>query len=410
MGTLERIELLKDLERARGRPTITYITSPRSGAPGAIAADVVSELMNQLNLLPATTKELDLLLVSNGGDPTVAWRIVSLIRERVAKFSVLVPQAAYSAATLIALGANEIVMHPNGNLGPTDTQIRSNRSDKPSFGSEDLAAFLRFAKEEVGITDQQQILSVFNHFCEEVGSVAVGIAARSSQLGVTMGEKLLQLHMQADGDRSKARAISEKLTRDFFHHGYPVSRTEAKAIGLPIAAVNREIENLMWKVWLDVSDELNLRSNASDIEFLIADAGCSQLFGPVPHVVAPAGAGAAGAQPGVTVAPPAQMLLVPPVRFSRVHALMESPRLATRYVAEGHISAARLPDLNLKLSKVPHFQGWVTVDLPTDSKVKSESRDIGAARSPTAVVGKKAKIAVKPASTGKSKTAREQGR
>ena len=98
---------------------IAYVTSSRQGSQAGIAGDIVPELLMQLDALPAGTKELDLLLVSNGGDPTVAWRVVSLIRERVAKLSVLIPQAAFSAATLIALGADEIVMHPHGNLGPT---------------------------------------------------------------------------------------------------------------------------------------------------------------------------------------------------------------------------------------------------------------------------------------------------
>src|SRR5690606_11319025 len=106
---------------------------------------------------------------------TVAWRVVTLIRERVRKLSVLVPQAAYSAATLIALGADEIVMHPNGNLGPTDPQItvRTKRApDGPveeiKFGSEDLGAFLRFAREEVGLSDQAHLMKVFAKFCQSV--------------------------------------------------------------------------------------------------------------------------------------------------------------------------------------------------------------------------------------------------
>lgn len=322
MGISERVALLRQLEAIRQRPVISYVTSPRNGASGQIASDMVTELMNQLDALPTETTDLDLLLVSNGGDPTVAWRIVSLIRERVQRFSVLVPQAAYSAATLIALGANEIVMHPHGNLGPTDPQIHSR--DKPSFGSEDLAAFLRFAKEQVGITDQAQILSVFNHFCEEVGSVAVGIAARGAQLGVTMGEKLLQLHM-AEPDKAKARSISEKLTRDFFHHGYPVSRTEARNIGLPVAERMPDVERLMWSVWLDLSAELALRSSASDAEFLATDAACAPLFAPIPHVAIPVAATANQAvQQATAIAPPQQMVVVPPVRYSRVFAVMES--------------------------------------------------------------------------------------
>jgi len=120
--------------------------------------------------------------------------IVSLIREQVGRFTVLVPQAAYSAATFIALGANEIVMHPHGNLGPTDPQIVAPKRTKPdgtgdaiTFGSEDLGAFLRFAKEEVGLSDQSHLSAVFEKFCSEVGAVPIGVAARSSQLSITMG-------------------------------------------------------------------------------------------------------------------------------------------------------------------------------------------------------------------------------
>src|SRR5690606_16186131 len=153
MSLEERRALYRELEQRRGRPLIAYVTSDRAGPLGMISGDAVREIHFQLEALPSDATGLDLLIVSNGGDPTVAWRIVSLIRERVKQFSVLVPQAAYSAATLIALGADEIVMHPNGNLGPTDPQITSRRSqpngapDMVSFGSEDLSAFLTYARE-----------------------------------------------------------------------------------------------------------------------------------------------------------------------------------------------------------------------------------------------------------------------
>ena len=37
----------------------------------------------------------------------------------------LVPYYAFSAGTLIAVGANEIFMHPTASLGPVDPQILS---------------------------------------------------------------------------------------------------------------------------------------------------------------------------------------------------------------------------------------------------------------------------------------------
>jgi ClpP class serine protease len=103
----------RQFETERKRSLLVYVTSMRRNAEAQIARDVICELLAQLQALPDGTKNLDLLIGSNGGDATVAWRIVSLIRERVETFSVLVPQAAFSAATLIALGADEIVMHPH---------------------------------------------------------------------------------------------------------------------------------------------------------------------------------------------------------------------------------------------------------------------------------------------------------
>jgi ClpP class serine protease len=157
MALAERLKLYAELEEARNnRPLIVYVTSPRLGAGGEMAADAIPELTDQTSRLPAETDGLDLLIVSDGGDPTVAWRAVTLLRERVKKLAVLIPQAAYSAATLLALGADEIVMHPNGNLGPVDPQLsvkKQGETEGGHFGFEDMTGFLEFARKEVGLTD-----------------------------------------------------------------------------------------------------------------------------------------------------------------------------------------------------------------------------------------------------------------
>jgi hypothetical protein len=349
----QRINLYRQIEAQRKRPLLVYVTSMRRNAEAQIARDSINELLSQLQALPPGTKKLDLLIGSNGGDGTVAWRIVSLIRERVESFSVLVPQAAFSAATLIALGADEIVMHPNGNLGPTDPQI-TNHAKGVHFGSEDLAAFLKFARDEVGLNDQMPMLELFKQFCAEVGYVGIGVAARSAQLTQTMGEKLLRLHMKSENQLQKAKIISEALSTKFFHHGYPVSRSEAYEIGLPVAKSDPALEALMWSVWLDIEGELKFREPFSPVSVLKEDPACAALFAPVIPT---------------TPAPP-----VPPAKLYQIAAMMESSRVATRYVVEGDIFAARQPDLNLKLSVVHHKQGWVDLPIPTVPK-KTESND-----------------------------------
>jgi len=382
MSLENRLKIYRRLEQERGRPLIVFVTGDRKNAEAGIASDSVRELLYQLQALPKDTDDLDLLLVSLGGDPTVAWRLVSLIRERVGKFNVLVPQAAYSAATLIALGADEIVMHPHGNLGPTDPQIVAPKRSKADgttdsirFGSEDLGAFLRFAKNEVGLSDQEQLSNIFEKFCDEVGTVPIGVAARSSQLSLTMGEKLLQLHMTGESEKQKAKTIAQALTKDFFHHGYPVNRTEARQIGLKIASSNIKVEALLWDIWCDIADEMALRDPFMPMKILHENPACADLFAPAPQVNIPANLDPAVHKQAVEqVLAQIQVKLVPPSPYEKIQALMESSRYASRYVTEGQIYGSRSPDLQFKISNVELSQGWVTVPMPAEPRAKKAAK------------------------------------
>jgi hypothetical protein len=331
MALGERLALYRKVEARRKRPLIVYVTSNRLNAGGMISGDAVPELLDQLQRLPAGTKQLDLLIVSDGGDPTVAWRIVSLIRERVTNFSALVPQAAYSAATLIVLGADEVVMHPNGNLGPTDPQIRIQRksgkdgsTEAVNFGSEDLAAFIRFSRDTVGLKDPEQMVAVYSKFCDEVTAMGVGVSARSALLSVSLGERLLQLHMKGEEESRKATSISEKLTKDYLHHGYPVNRSEANAIGLKIAQRDEELEDLMWKIWRDISDELKLREPHFPLTVLADNPACQPLFDAVPMIQLPANLPPVLAQQALQqILSQVMVTTVPPAPFETIHALIE---------------------------------------------------------------------------------------
>ena len=340
-----------------------------------MAKDVVPELLDQLQALDPTTEALDLMLVSDGGDPTVAWRIVSLIRERVKTFAVLLPQAAYSAATLIALGADEIVMHPHGNLGPVDPQIQTIRKDEHGkesqigFGAEDLSSFLRFTRESVGLTDQDRLAQMFELFCKEVGSVQIGVAARSSQLSMTMGEKLLMMHMTDSDQSQKAATIAESLNKNFFHHGYPVSRSEAKEIGLKIADANSEVEDLLWTMWSSLEEEFEFRKPFSTMEILARSSGGSILFGPVPYATIPHNL------PPQLLQQAHQQVLnqiavnqVDPVEYKTTHAVMESVRCTSYFSREGKILALRQPDLSLTCNVVPVSEGWKKQPLPEETR------------------------------------------
>lgn len=91
-----------------------------------------------------TNKPLHLLLASPGGDGETAIRMVRSMQTRCSELTVIVPDMAKSAATLLCLGADRILMGPAGDLGPVDPQFQ--------IGGRSLAS----AKEIVAAIDEAE--------------------------------------------------------------------------------------------------------------------------------------------------------------------------------------------------------------------------------------------------------------
>lgn len=374
MSIVQRAEMYRRIETIRQRPLLVYVTSTRAGVPASMAADAIPEWLDQLHALPAATRAADVLVVSNGGDATVAWRMMSLLRERVEKVAVLIPHAAFSAATLLALGADELQMHPNGNLGPTDTQIVINRK-KPGtheveqihFGSEDLAGFLDFVRHRVGLTDQEHLRILFEKFCSEVGTIAVGVSMRGSRLSLSLGEKLLRMHMSDAEGGEKAKTLAEVLNKNFFHHSYAVGRTEAKAMGLPVKDAPDGLNDIMWSIWQDIETELKCRAPFDVTAELSNGPGAQNLLGPMHQINVPLG----GINPNLL----AQVLMniaaaavvqVPATPYELISAVMESSRRASRHVITGNILAARTLDMQVTAHAMTKRIGWEAVAVPPE--------------------------------------------
>lgn len=66
---------------------------------------------------------LILILVTLGGDPDEAFRIMRCLQGRYKSIRVVVPDYCKSAGTLIAIGADCIAMADNSQLGPIDMQV-----------------------------------------------------------------------------------------------------------------------------------------------------------------------------------------------------------------------------------------------------------------------------------------------
>jgi hypothetical protein len=120
----ERLKLIAEIEAARESKVICYLTSLKPNLAASMAEDAVRVFFDHLLLLQQRPiPKLDIFLCSNGGSGALPWRLISLFREFATKIGVLIPYRAYSAATMVALGADEIVMHPFAEMGPIDPTV-----------------------------------------------------------------------------------------------------------------------------------------------------------------------------------------------------------------------------------------------------------------------------------------------
>jgi len=72
---------------------------------------------------PSKETEIDVWLDSPGGSASVAYKLLLELRHRCKKLRIVIPDFAKSAATLLAIGGDEIYMAPAAELGPLDAQI-----------------------------------------------------------------------------------------------------------------------------------------------------------------------------------------------------------------------------------------------------------------------------------------------
>jgi Serine dehydrogenase proteinase len=334
MPFAERRALIKKIEETRGSSLICYLTSLRQNVPSQMAEDSVRVVFDHLLLLPARPVEkLDIFLCSNGGSGTVPWRLVALFREFSKSFSVLIPYRAYSAASLLALGADEIVMHPFAELGPIDPTVSNEFNPSDAGGRhlgisvEDVKAYVEFVKSTVGITHEDELVRTIEILAQKVHPLALGNVERFLSQSRMIATKILRTHM-SEADEHTINEIVENMASKLYFHGHPINRLEAKndlrlKVTVDLPAV---LETTMWDLYKDYEQEFqNL------------------------EVFHPPGDLAAMTQGGTTS---------PEREYELVHAMIESDRLASRHTTRRRFRLVQVQPAQRLIEEDLLAQGW----------------------------------------------------
>lgn len=267
---MSKIDLIKKIETKRGSKVLTYVTSDRPGPINArVAMDIIPIVSEQLRLIGKTEK-IDLFLYTAGGDTMVPWRLVSMIREYCDTFSVLVPYKAHSAGTMIALGADEIVMSDLSEISPIDPSTANvfnpsdpnNPQSKVPISVEDVVAYFDLAKNKFGIKNDEDLTKIFNKFVEsnpQIHPLALGNVNRTHNLIRLLAKRLLKSHKDKMKDDDIEKVV-EFFTEKLYSHTYFVGRKEAKEeLGVKsVVEADKELSKLMSDLYAEYAKEIGL--------------------------------------------------------------------------------------------------------------------------------------------------------
>ena len=189
-----------------------------------------------------------LILVSSGGDADVAYRIARCLQQKYKKFSLYVSGFCKSAATLVALGAHELIMSDHGELGPLDVQLSKKdelwetrlgltvMTSLTSLNDKAYLAFEKFLLETkarsggaITMGTAAEIATklttgLFSPLYSQIDPLHVGEAGRAMSVASHYGQRLI-----AVGQNATLKAL-EFLVSEYPSHGFVIDRKEADAL------------------------------------------------------------------------------------------------------------------------------------------------------------------------------------
>ncbi|MFA6521583.1 MAG: hypothetical protein WCT53_04325 [Candidatus Gracilibacteria bacterium] len=224
-------------------------------------------------------QKIDLFLYTRGGDLDSVWPLINLIKNFCAEFNVLIPYRAHSAGTLIALGANKIVMGKMAQLSPIDpsTQNLFNPSldqnnlaaPKKPISVEDVIAYMSLVKDQFTLRGEGVLSEAFHTLAKEIHPLALGNVHRVYKQIRKLADSILQLRGIASQSKEERNKIIDTLTVEFYSHSHAINYAEAtKLLGAQTESADEEMDNLLWNLLEAYYEEMKINSPFNLVEHM----------------------------------------------------------------------------------------------------------------------------------------------
>jgi hypothetical protein len=277
----DRLTYYQQLEDARGGRLLVYFTGDRQGMETIMHPEVLDRFTEHLDSFNSPDKII-LLLHSRGGDTGAGWSIANLIRSFCNKdFEVIVPARAHSAATLLCLGADKIIMTRQATLGPIDPTVNSPLNPsipgagplaKSPVSVEAIKGFVELATEELKIKGSRDMSQVLTVLAANVHPLVLGNAFRVRSHIRMLATNLLEKHMKKErNSKLKIEKIVKFLCSESGSHDYTINRTEARDnLGMKIEKPSDKLYKLISSIYDDIATEMQLKERFDPQLFISA--------------------------------------------------------------------------------------------------------------------------------------------
>ena len=254
-----RRDKIAAIERVTGRRLIVYATACTTSGKSVPSEMLMLDNSDKIGFKAVTDDiagpNLDVLIHSPGGYPEATESIVQQLRGKYSSIRFIVPSFAKSAATMLVMSGNEILMDRDAELGPIDPQMRTQNGTSPAE-----AILEQFGKAQTELQGDPSRLPSWIPILSPLGPSLLVDARHAIDLSKTLVKTWLLDYMFA-GDANaepKATAIVDYLGDHarFHSHARAVKIPDLLPLGVKVTDIrqNRDFQGAVDELYccLDV--------------------------------------------------------------------------------------------------------------------------------------------------------------
>jgi hypothetical protein len=242
-----RQNAIASIEKITERHLIVYEASLWSDHSNLGKADIqpFGDLLSRIS----PGESVDLLLQSPGGEIDAAEKIVYMCREIAGKFRVIVPEYAKSAATLIALASDEVIMGLASELGPIDAQLTGPGPGGAIFQTSAQSFIDEFDKIKREVDKTGTLSAAYFPLLDGLNLGFIRMCRNHAKRSQQFAAKWLKKHM-LKGKPKKADKLSKELCKvnKWLSHGKVIDATEAHDLGIKVKKLDQQ-DGLWQEIW-----------------------------------------------------------------------------------------------------------------------------------------------------------------